>query len=89
MVGVPGASVDVRDGQVFVNGAALAEAYTLGATTCTGSLCHVSLATGQYHVLGDNCPNSADSRYWGAVAGSATMGTVRLRTAKSNSTPRP
>lgn len=69
-IATAGDVVDIRDGKVFVNGVELDEPYVDGVDTycyssefCTGYV--VPLDT--IYVLGDNRPDSFDSRSFGAV----------------------
>jgi signal peptidase I len=61
VIGVPGDQVEIRNGQVFVNGVILAEPYIQETTIYEGSW---SIPEGQYFVLGDNRNNSNDSHNW-------------------------
>jgi signal peptidase I len=80
IVGVPGDHVVVQDGTVSVNGRVLDEPYIHGLpTTCTGNFCDVTLGPGMYYVMGDNRPDSADSRFFGPIAGGSIDGRAWLR----------
>jgi signal peptidase I len=72
--------VYIHDGQVYVNGRLLEESYLPARTKTfpyTGRP-ELSLRLGgnQYFVLGDNRPNSADSRIYGAVPRENILGAV-------------
>ena len=75
VVGLPGETIEARDGQVLVNGRPLAEHY-LAPGTKTANFGPVSVPAGQYFLLGDNRSNSADSRAFGPVSASAVVAKV-------------
>ena len=86
VIGLPGDTVDVKDGAVWINGKKLEENYTLGRTeapradqlmTQYGSLPY-KIPDNCYWAMGDNRENSQDSRYWGCVPRNDIIGTPVL-----------
>lgn len=68
LVGLPGETVEVRAGKVFVNGKELAEPYVDPERNRNGDIePPVFVKLHYYYVLGDNRDNSSDSRVWGLV----------------------
>jgi len=68
IVGVPGETVEIRDGQVLVDGKVLTEAYTALASSTFGGefladCTKLTIPQGKYLVLGDNRKASNDSRH--------------------------
>jgi len=59
-VGLPGETIRIQGGVLFVNGRALPEPYAVADTREFGP---VTVPEGEYLVLGDNRPNSDDSRF--------------------------
>jgi signal peptidase I len=74
VIGIPGDTVTITaDGVVSVDGVTLQEPYTNNLLNIYGPE-HVTLAAGQYFVLGDNRGDSSDSRDWGPVPQSDIIG---------------
>ena len=78
VIGLPGDTVDVKNGHVYVNNRRVEEPYinqTTAPTNCfEQQYCHVTLGPGQYYVLGDNRTNSSDSRFWGPASADKIIG---------------
>jgi signal peptidase I len=72
IVAVPGDTVDIRNGAVYVNG--VKEEYTLQTTNALGGQYPRTVPEGQYFVLGDNRRVSNDSRSWGFVQAEGVLG---------------
>ena len=79
VVGLPNDVVEIREGQVFVNGERLEEAYlerdTRTAVPYVGNR-KFKVGPDSYFVLGDNRAVSEDSRYYGPIKKSSLMGVV-------------
>jgi signal peptidase I len=67
IVGLPGETLEIRAGRVFINGQLLEEPYLQAEYFSQDALEPVQIAAEHYFVLGDNRRNSSDSRYWGTV----------------------
>ena len=86
VIGLPGETVDVHDGAVWIDGKKLEENYTLGRTEAPShgqligdfSGLPYKIPDNCYFVMGDNRENSLDSRYWGCVPRSDILGTPVL-----------
>jgi signal peptidase I len=78
VIGLPGEMVEVRNGQVFVNGVALREPYVSGPTE--GNTPAVRVPEGTVYVMGDNrAPGgSLDSRRLGPIPLTKLVGRARL-----------
>jgi signal peptidase I len=80
VIGLPGDTLSIVGGSVWVNGARVDEPYVHGLPTSCWNACQpVTLPPGEYFVMGDNRPNSLDSRSFGLVPGKDIVGRVVLR----------
>jgi len=82
IIGLPGETVSITQGIVTVTRAdgsslALAEPYVVNDDTTYTK--NVTLGSGEYFVMGDNRPNSSDSRVWGSLPRKDIIGRVDFR----------
>lgn len=88
IIGLPGETIDIRDGKVYIDGKQLIEPYLAEGTLTTVPIdpfdmeaevqYPYTIPEGQYFVMGDNRPESKDSRYIGAVSKSRIRGKVEF-----------
>jgi signal peptidase I len=71
VIGLPGDTVEVRDGSVWINGTILKESYALGTTTPDSRW---QLGADQIFVMGDNRELSLDSRSFGPISVRTVVG---------------
>jgi signal peptidase I len=76
VIGLPGDTVEVKGGQVHVNGVALDEPY-LQQMILRDEPARV-VEAGRYFVLGDNRNNSSDSRSFGTITPQSIVGRAWL-----------
>jgi signal peptidase I len=77
VVGLPGEKIEIRDGHVFANGRQLSEQDEIPAVSYVPHpAASYIVPEGAYFMLGDNSPNSFDSRYWGSVPRANIQGRV-------------
>ncbi len=82
IIGLPGETVSINHGEVSVADAAgttitLPEPYVVNEDATYTK--NVTLNSGEYFVMGDNRPNSSDSRVWGPLPSKDIIGRVALR----------
>lgn len=78
VVALPGETVEGREGRVFVDGEPLDEPY-LDSGVVTGDFPPVHLADDELFVMGDNRPNSSDSRSFGPIDRHRVVGEATTR----------
>ncbi len=62
IIGMPGDTVEIHDGGVYIDGSLLDEPYL--KVTTEGEFGPYMVPEGHYFMMGDNRNNSADSRFW-------------------------
>jgi signal peptidase I len=73
VIGLPGETVEGREGHVYVNGRLLNEPY-LTPDVNTSTFAPLTVPKGQLWVMGDNRTNSGDSRVFGPIAEKKVVG---------------
>jgi signal peptidase I len=87
VIGLGGDTVEIRDGDVFINGTVLDEPYLFAAepgdptqpTTVPDDEHRWVIPTGELFLMGDHRSNSADSRMFGPVETEQVIGRAWLR----------
>jgi len=77
VIGLPGETLEINEGQVTIDGQALAEPYLLHQEPDPQSGKWV-VPSDSYFVMGDNRLHSSDSRSWGVVSRELIIGKVWL-----------
>lgn len=82
IIGLPGETVSIQNGVVGIQESdgksfTLSEPYVVNEDATYSK--SVTLGADQYFVMGDNRPNSSDSRVWGALPRKNIIGRVDLR----------
>jgi signal peptidase I len=77
IIAIPGDTVEVKEGAVYINGIKLDEPYIKEPPTYT--LTERIIPEDEYFVLGDNRNNANDSHKWGTVSRENIIGKAWLR----------
>lgn len=77
LIGLPGETLEVRAGKVFINGTKLDEPYT--AEDSNSDFGPIVIPPGHYFMMGDNRNRSADGRYWGPLDRNRIVGKAWFR----------
>jgi signal peptidase I len=77
MVGLPGETLELKNGILYINDKPLEEKHTMNQDYANFG--PVNIPPDAYLVLGDNRPASADSRYWGFLPKKKLIGPAFLR----------
>ncbi|MBE2266734.1 MAG: signal peptidase I [Anaerolinea sp.] len=75
LIGLPGETVKIRAGKVYINGKVLDEPYI--KESAHSDMPVRTVESDRYFVLGDNRNNSADSRAFGSIPGASILGRVK------------
>jgi signal peptidase I len=80
VVGIPGDRISIQNGHVIRNGKREADSYIVSCDG--GEACNfpqtITVPSGDYYMMGDNRPDSEDSRFWGPVPRSWIIGKAFL-----------
>lgn len=81
VIGLPGDTLMVKDGKVYLNNELLREDYIKVNTNSSSFLeegVSYTVPAGNYFVMGDNRPHSSDSRAWGPITKDVITGKAWL-----------
>ncbi len=79
IIGLPGDQVEIRNQTVYINGQSLLEDYPHAPIPMNDYVPPTVVPDDQMFVMGDNRPNSSDSRYFGPINQDLVVGKAWLR----------
>jgi signal peptidase I len=75
VIGMPGDTLEIHDGSIWINGKKLDEPYLDAPMNPAEHFGPVQVPEGNFFMMGDNRGNSYDSRFWGFVPRGNIIGT--------------
>jgi len=83
VIGLPGETISLKEGRVYINDQKLEEKYLASDLLTGGNQAlpengSYKVPEGEYFVMGDNRPNSLDSRVFGSIAKNKILGRAWL-----------
>ena len=76
VIGMPGDTVAIKDGEIYINDEKINDEYAYGMTS---DYDRITLKSDEYFILGDNRLISKDSRYFGPIKEKEIKGKVVFR----------
>ena len=76
IIGMPGDTVAIKDGEIYINDEKIDDEYAYGMTS---DYERITLKSDEYFILGDNRLISKDSRYFGPIKEKEIKGKVIFR----------
>lgn len=76
IIGMPGDTVAIKDGEIYINDEKIDDEYAYGMTS---DYDRITLKSDEYFILGDNRLISKDSRYFGPIKEKEIKGKVVFR----------
>lgn len=76
VIGLPGETVAIKNGKIYINDKVIDDEYAYGETTDYNK---VTLRDDEYFILGDNRLISKDSRYFGPIKDNEIKGKIVFR----------